>query len=126
MRKQVIKKTIYVLLVLIILPLGINITPLRKFFLHDICLNAGGEWSNVWNLCIYPDCAKTSSCRPHYNNRQLCLRLSTGISKDFLFFNLGMPIEQNKDTYTFGGGPNNSNITAVIKNEVVTKLNCGT
>jgi hypothetical protein len=100
--------------------------PGKRFFYLNSCLAAGGKWASNGNYCIRRSCADDGSCLPSYNNAGVCSTLKTGIAADELYFELGMPLSGNGDTYTFaGGGGSPSPIKATIVNGTVTQLDCG-
>lgn len=120
------KRLAYSLLIIIIIIALVWLSPLKKLLLKDICLDAGGKWATNGNECIYQNCADDNSCKPSYQNAKICRTLNKNISKQELYFNLGMPYKQNGNVFIFDGGPNNPDITATIENNLVVDLNCGT
>lgn len=119
------RRWVFIIIAICLLVFIILQTPLRKFFLQDACLDAGGKWASNGDFCIYRNCADDNSCKPSYGNAAVCRSLSKGITKKELFFHLGMPDSQNNNVYFFTGGPSSANISAVIENDIVADLNCG-
>jgi hypothetical protein len=100
--------------------------PAKRFLLQDACLDAGGKWASNGDYCIYRDCASNSSCMPNYQNNVVCESLSPGISKDELFFQLGMPESAAGNVYVFTGGGDEPKIKVEIEEGRVRELKCGT
>lgn len=98
--------------------------PVKTFILQDSCLDEGGKWASNGDYCIRPDCARSGGCLPSYNNNAICKGLPSGLTRDELFFHLGMPVHTDGRSYTFAAGGAESPITAVIVNGAVTELNC--
>lgn len=97
---------------------------LQKPLLAHACTYNQGKWAKTSNSCIHRDCAKNNSCKPSYNNNDICTKLKTGIEKNELFFHLGMPIQENETTYIFQGGGGQKNIKAIIEDQKVKQLEC--
>jgi len=100
--------------------------PAKRFLYLNSCLEAGGKWATNGNYCIRRSCAEDASCLPSYNNKAVCSALKIGIAADELYFNLGIPLYVEGDTYIFDGGDGSlSSIKATIVKGTVTELNCG-
>ena len=99
--------------------------PAKKLILQDSCLDSGGKWATNGNYCILRACAEDGSCKPSYNNNGVCSTLKLGISREELYFQLGMPKSNEGSVYTFTEGGAGSPIKATIINGVVSELQCG-
>jgi len=113
-------------LILLIISVVIIWQPAKRFLLEDSCLDGGGKWASNGNYCIYRDCAVYSSCKPSYRNYAICESLEAGISRNELYFQLGMPESNNGKTYFFTGGSGASKIRAIIEDDIVVNLQCRT
>ena len=100
--------------------------PLKNFSLQDACLDQGGKWATNGGFCIYKNCAENGSCKSSYINSVMCESLPLGISKDELFFNLGMPQSSIGNIYTFSGGGTENEIKVTIIENSVVSLQCKT
>jgi hypothetical protein len=99
--------------------------PAKKFLLLSSCEKSGGKWATNGNYCIQRSCAEDRSCKPSYQNNGVCSKLSTGITSDELYFELGMPESIDGNTYSFAAGGGGWPIKATIIDGVVTHLDCG-
>jgi hypothetical protein len=100
--------------------------PAKKFMLQDSCLDSGGKWATNGDYCIHRQCAEDNSCKPSYGNNAICRTIKLGISKNELYFQLGMPENNKGNIYIFTGGGDESNIKAIIIDGTVSELRCGT
>ena len=100
--------------------------PAKKFMLQDSCLDSSGKWATNGNYCIHRQCAEDNSCKPSYNNSLICRTLKVGISKNELYFQLGMPVRNKGNYYFFIGGSDDPYIKATIIDGLVSELQCRT
>ena len=118
--------SIALLAVCIFVSVSIVVWPAAKrLLLQDSCLDNGGKWATNGNYCILRECAEDRSCKPRYNNNVVCSTLQIGLSRNELFFHLGMPESNEGNIYTFTGGGGGSPIKVSIINGVVGELRCG-
>ncbi len=96
----------------------------KRKLLRDDCLKAGHKWAVNGDFCISRDCANNGTCRASYTNNVICRGLKIGISREELFFQLGMPEGMDGEFYVFPGGGGGSTIKALIENERVRELKC--
>jgi hypothetical protein len=113
-------------LILLVIAAAIIWQPAKRFLLEDSCLNSGGKWASNGNYCIHRDCAVNNSCKPSYRNYAICESLKTGISRNELYFQLGMPESNKGNTYFFTGGSDAPKIRATIEDDIVVSLQCRT
>jgi hypothetical protein len=113
-------------LLIVFVVVAVAWTPAKRFLLQDACLDAGGKWASNGDYCIYRDCASNGSCKPSYGNNIVCESLKPGISKEELFFHLGMPESVNGSVYVFTGGGAEPRIKAIIEEGQVRELQCRT
>lgn len=105
--------------------MGILIAFLSPVLMPFKCKLSDGKWFPSASECISKACAETGRCLPSYNNNLICSSLKTGISRDELYFQLGMPISTNGNWYIFQGGAGEKNVSAIIANGKVESLACG-
>lgn len=89
------------------------------------CSIGGGKFSTSTKECIDKNCAETSSCQPSYGNSSACKKLKSNLNKNELYFELGMPVRSEGNTYYFhGNAGEDKQVKAIILNDEVETLEC--
>ena len=119
------KKLLVILISLLVFSSAAYLQPLNEPINIGMCSIVGGKFSASTKECIYKTCAETSSCQPSYGNSSVCKKLKPNISKNELYFELGMPFRNEENAYYFhGNAGENRQIKATILNGKVGTLEC--
>lgn len=119
------KKLLVILVLFVVLFSVVYLKPLNKFIKISSCSLLGGKFSASTRECIYKSCAETGSCQASYGNTSVCKSLKPNLSKNELYFELGMPIRIEGDAFYFrGSAGEKTQVRAILLNGNLKTLEC--
>lgn len=90
-----------------------------------LCEYRDGKWASTTDTCITRSCYKDGSCGSWANTVSRCDRLTLGVPRSEVYFQLGMPETANPDSATWFAAKQSAEIiTAHFESDHLASLSC--